>query len=86
MTLTLQREVPLAEQPVQADKVFFVLVRSNGHWSPGAKIVGVYATEAVAELHAAQQKKLHPHQVFGVAALCSEAHEVKDPIEIVRAT
>lgn len=84
MTLTLQRLVPVAETAIVAERVYFVLQRANGHWSPAAKILGVFASEDVAELHAAQQKKRNPHQAYGVAVLCSEAREVKQPIEIVR--
>lgn len=66
------------------EPVFFVLQRANGHWSPAAKIMGVYHAEIIAELEAARLKKLHPQQAFGVAALRSEAREVIEPIEIVR--
>ncbi len=83
-TLATQGILSPAQAPVTAERVFFVMMRDNGHWSPGARVVGVYATEAIAEMHARDQKKKHPHQVFGVATLCSEAHEVQDPIEIVR--
>lgn len=84
MTLTLQRTIPPAADICMADEVYFVLQRANGHWSPAAKIVTVFATEQIAEAYAAQQKKLHPQQNFGVAVLRSEAREVAQPIEIVR--
>lgn len=66
------------------DKLFLVLQRSNGSWSPGAKIMTVAYEEEVAEAMATQFKKLHPQQIFGVFMLRSEAREVANPIEIVR--
>lgn len=85
MTLTLQRIVPIVDEACTVDQVYFVLQRANGHWSPAAKIISVFATEQIAEAYAAQQKKIHPQQHFGVAVLRSEAREVAQPIEIIRA-
>lgn len=85
MTLTLQRIVPDIDEACTVDAVYFVLQRANGHWSPGAKIISVFATEQIAEAFASQQKKLHPQQHYGVSVLRSEAREVPNPIEIVRA-
>lgn len=84
MTLTLQRIVPPEAEPCVTDRVYFVLQRSNGHWSPAAKVLSVFATEQIAETFAAQQKRLHPQQHFGIAVLRGEAREVSSPIEIVR--
>lgn len=84
MTLTLQRIMPLADEVTTVDQVYFVIQRANGHWSPAAKIINVFADEKIAEIFASQQKKLHPQQHFGVAVLRSEAREVSNPIEIVR--
>jgi hypothetical protein len=69
---------------VRPARVYFVLQRANGHWSPEAAVVGVFATEEVAEIGCAQQKKANPHLHYGVASLRSEALEVPDPIQIVR--
>jgi hypothetical protein len=87
MSLHLQPVPDAVPEPSSAgtiETVFFVLQRQNGHWSPAAKIVTVCEHEDTAEAFAAQQKKLHPHQNFGVAMLRSEAREVASPIEIVR--
>jgi hypothetical protein len=64
--------------------VFFVLQRQNGHWSVGAKIMGVFSDEAEAEHAALGLKTGHPQQSFGVANLRSEARTVPQPHEIVR--
>lgn len=86
MTLNLQRIVPVEEAACPVESIYFVLQRANGSWTPGAKIISVFATEQVAEVFAAEQKKKHPQQVFGVASLRSEAREVENPIQIVRTT
>jgi hypothetical protein len=86
MSLHLHRVEPQsAPAPANTiDAVFLVIQRQNGHWSPAARIVTVTEYEDIAEAFAAQQKKLHPQQHFGVFMLRSEAREVQHPIEIVR--
>lgn len=81
MTLTLQR---IAENVRTAQPLYMVAQRANGHWSPAAKILGTFDNEADAEHVAADQKRTHPSQHFGVFALRSEARVIPDPIEIVR--
>jgi hypothetical protein len=75
---------PVADPAPRIEKVFFVIQRSNGHWSPAAKITHVMEQEWQAEDMAAKLKSQHPQQHYGVAVLCSEAHTVAHPIEIVR--
>jgi hypothetical protein len=67
-----------------SDAVYFVLQRADGHWSPGARIIGVYGSAQVAELAARKQKRTYPQRCFGIAVLTGEAREVADPIEIVK--
>ena len=81
MTLTL---AAVAENIRRLEPVWLVMVRENGHWTAGARIIEVCLNEAAAEHCAAQQKREHPNQNFGVFVLCSEAREVKKPIEIVK--
>lgn len=76
--------VSVADAAPKAEGVYFVLQRLNGHWSRGAKIMEVFASESLAETHAANLKDQYPLQCFGVAALRSEARMVEHPIEIVR--
>lgn len=68
------------------DAIFLVVQRSNGHWSPAAKIISVCETEHIAEAIAAMSRLKSPQQTFGVFKLRSEARPVAMPIEMVRAT
>lgn len=79
------RPAPPMEAVMTDDPVYFVIQRSNGHWSPGAKIVHVVPLEVQAEALAARLKQEHPHQHYCVAKLRSEARVVETPIHIVRA-
>lgn len=81
MTLTLQA---IAETAASPDAVYFVIQRSNGHWSPAATILHVMDAEWKADDMALKLKFQHPQQDYGVAKLRSEAREVRKPIEIVR--
>jgi hypothetical protein len=67
------------------DTVFFVIQRGNGHWSPASKVIYVTDDQDIAEAFAAQQKKLHPQQTYGVAKLRSEIHII-DSLQIIRTT
>lgn len=66
--------------------VYLVIQRSNGHWSPAAKIISVHETESVAEAIASTLRTKQPQQAFGIFKLRSEARPVAVPIEIVRAS
>lgn len=77
-------EEALAALTSGAETVFFVLQRSSEHWSPGARIIRVFANRSVAELFAASQKAQHLQSFFAVAELISEARQVANPVEIVR--
>lgn len=68
------------------DAIFLVVQRSNGHWSPAAKILSIHETEPVAEAIAALSRLKSPQQTFGVFKLRSEARPVAMPIEMIRAT
>lgn len=72
--------------PAKLDAAYLVILRSNGHWSPGAKIISVHETEGVAEAIAASLHIKNPQQIYGVWKLRSEARAVAIPVEIVRAT
>lgn len=77
---------PAPDLTSKLDVVFLVVQRSNGHWSPAAKILSVHETEPVAEAIAALSRLKSPQQTFGVFKLRSEARPVAMPIEMVRAT
>jgi hypothetical protein len=65
------------------DTVFFVIQRDNGHWSAAARIIFVCDSADDAERFAQRQKKLHPHQHFGIAKLHAEIHII-DSLQIIR--
>lgn len=75
---------PLQQTEFSLDPVYLVIQRSNGHWSPAAKVLHVLSVEIAAEDMAAKLKREHPQQTFGVFKLRSEARTVAQPVQIVR--
>lgn len=78
---------PVSTDPLPTTKVrevFLVIQRSNGEWSPGAKIMSAHSNERDAQDEARKLKELHPQQSFGVFVLLGEARVVSKPIEFVR--
>ena len=81
------RPVPNVElaPTTKVNEVFMVIQRSNGDWSPGAKIMSLHQDEREARDEARRLKEQRPHQTFGVFVLIGEAQTVPEPIQFVRA-